>query len=160
MNGRENTILLAASLAAALALGVLALALGQDANWDLRNYHLYNPYAWLEGRRGFDLLPAGRPSFYNPFLHLPLWLLTEALSAKGVAFVLGAAQGGLAFALIAAIAQRLLTEGPWRLPLALACAATASLGGGAVGLLGTSFMDNVLGLFALGAVLILMGEVG
>ena len=38
-----------------LALGVLSLWLGQDFNYDLRNYHLYNAYAFLNGRLGQDL---------------------------------------------------------------------------------------------------------
>ena len=36
-----------------LCYGLIALALGQDANWDLRNYHWYNPYAFLNGKIGF-----------------------------------------------------------------------------------------------------------
>src|SRR4030095_718030 len=42
-------------IAVPLAFGALAIALGQDANWDLRNYHWYNPYALLTGRFRFDL---------------------------------------------------------------------------------------------------------
>lgn len=40
---------------AAVALVAIVLAagwaafVGQDANWDLRNYHFYAPYAWLSG---------------------------------------------------------------------------------------------------------------
>jgi hypothetical protein len=32
---------------------------GQDANWDMLNYHLYNPYSFLNGRFYKDILPAG-----------------------------------------------------------------------------------------------------
>lgn len=149
----EGRTLTAASVAACLIFGALAVHLGQDVDWDQRNYHLYNPYAWLHGRLGFDLVPAGRPTFYNPFLHLPFWWLTETLLPKAVAFVLGAVQGGGAFALIALIARRAGA----RLPLALAVAAVGCWGGGSLGLLGTSFFDNVLGLLALGAMLVLVG---
>ena len=61
----------------ALAAAV-ALALGRDANWDLRNYHLYNPYALLEGRWNLDLAPAGLHSFLHPGLDAPFYLLTRS----------------------------------------------------------------------------------
>jgi len=61
----------------ALAAAV-ALALGRDANWDLRNYHLYNPYALLEGRWNLDLAPAGLHSFLHPGLDVPFYLLTRS----------------------------------------------------------------------------------
>jgi hypothetical protein len=35
--------------------GALALALGQDGNWDLRNYHWYNAYAFITNRLMFDV---------------------------------------------------------------------------------------------------------
>ncbi len=56
----------------------IALALGRDANWDIRNYHLYNPYALLEGRWGLDLAPAGLHSFLHPGLDIPFYLLTRS----------------------------------------------------------------------------------
>lgn len=55
-----------------------ALALGRDANWDMRNYHLYNPYALLEGRWDLDLAPAGLHSFLHPGLDVPFYLLTRS----------------------------------------------------------------------------------
>src|SRR4051812_21190792 len=61
----------------ALAAAV-ALALGRDANWDIRNYHLYNPYALLEGRWGLDLAPAGLHSFLHPGLDIPFYMLTRS----------------------------------------------------------------------------------
>jgi len=40
-----------AFLMACLAGATIAsIALGQDANWDLQNYHYYNPWAWRNGR--------------------------------------------------------------------------------------------------------------
>lgn len=51
-------------------------ALGMDANWDLRNYHLYNPHAWLTGRDAIDIAPAQLQSWHNPLLDAPLYLIT------------------------------------------------------------------------------------
>src|SRR6266496_5762569 len=42
-----DVLLLGAFLAVA---GAGSLLLGQDANWDLQNYHYYNAWAWWHGR--------------------------------------------------------------------------------------------------------------
>src|SRR5205814_4678725 len=68
---------------ACLSLGALAsVFLGQDANWDLRNYHLYNGYAALHGRFPADLAPANLQSWINPTLDIPYaWLALGPLAA-------------------------------------------------------------------------------
>ena len=65
----------------ALAIGVPVacwVRLGQDANWDLRNYHLYNPHAWLHGRYTTDIAAAQQQTWHNPLLDVPLYLLSAA----------------------------------------------------------------------------------
>lgn len=47
---------------------LVSLASGQDANWDLLNYHLYDGAALLHGRFDQDLLAAGLQSSLNPLL--------------------------------------------------------------------------------------------
>ena len=65
MTGRPHLTL----LVGCLALGAAVSArLGQDANWDLLNYHLQNGAALLRGRFDQDLLPAGMQSYLNPLL--------------------------------------------------------------------------------------------
>jgi hypothetical protein len=54
--------------AGVIALGAAAVALGQDTNWDLRNYHLYNGYAALTGRLDRDIAPAQIQTYLNPTL--------------------------------------------------------------------------------------------
>lgn len=63
---------------------MLAMLLkGLDANWDLRNYHLYNVHAWFTGRMAMDIAPAQLQSWHNPLLDVPLYLLTvSGLSAR------------------------------------------------------------------------------
>jgi hypothetical protein len=36
----------------------ISVLLGQDGNWDIRNYHLYIGWAALHGRLGIDLAAA------------------------------------------------------------------------------------------------------
>lgn len=64
-------------LAVLPALAALLL-LGNDANWDLRNYHLYGPHAWLHGRAAIDVAPAQMQGYHNPLLDLPMYLLAMA----------------------------------------------------------------------------------
>ncbi len=132
---------------APIAVGLLALALGQDANWDLRNYHYYNAYAFLNNRYAMDLLPSQTPAFYNPLLDVPFFLMATHLSAKATAFGLGLIQG-LNFILIFMIAHATLII-PHPRHKTVVCAALAALGmlgGGGIALIGTTFGDNVTSL--------------
>ena len=139
--------------------GLLAVALGQDANWDLRNYHWYNGYALLTGRYfssqfqddfGLDIVPSQTPFFYNPALDALLYALGTALPARLVGFVLGAIQG-LNFILLFCLARRAQhAAAPRRDVYAFLAAALALVGGGTLAELGTCFYDNILslGIFA------------
>lgn len=132
--------------------GALALALGQDANWDLRNYHWYNAYRFLTGRLDTDL---GASTPYNPLLDVPLYLGATLLSAKAFSFLLGCVHG-LNFVLLYVLARAVLapvTE-PNRTWAALAVALCGVAGGGHIGLVGTSFHDNVVSLAIIGAMIV------
>ena len=78
-------------VAAALLFGGFASLLrGVDTNWDLRNYHFYNPWAWLNGRLIFDYAPAQVQSYYSPLLDLPFFALVQAhLPAFAITFLMG-----------------------------------------------------------------------
>ena len=140
-----------------LAIGCLALLLGQDANWDLRNYHWYNAYAFVNGRWGKDLLPAQTPWFYNPTLDVPFYLLATHVPAMVAGFVLAVVQG-LNFVLLfmLAYAGLVITNPRQKVVLCAVLAAMGVLGGGGIAQIGTTFYDNVtsLGLF-LSAILVL-----
>src|SRR2546425_5096832 len=70
----------AAGLAAAmLAAGAIStFLLRQDVNWDLRNYHFYNAWAFVHGRLGWDLAPAQGGTFHNPLPDPPFYLIGAA----------------------------------------------------------------------------------
>jgi hypothetical protein len=87
------------ALACAVA-AVVSLAQGQDANWDLANYHLYNPWAWLNGRYGFDLAPAQVQTFHNPLVDVPFYAMVAAdWHPRAIAVALALPAGIAAFAL-------------------------------------------------------------
>lgn len=139
-------------LLAPAAYGLLTLAFGMDANWDLRNYHWYNGYALLTGRIGRDLLAAQMPTFYNPFLDAPFYWLATHLPARAAGFLWGTLQG-MNLSLLFLLASSCMRNIPvrQRTMAAMALAVMGGLGGGTLGLIGTTFQDNVVSLGVLGA---------
>lgn len=131
--------------------GFLALYLGQDANWDLRNYHWYNAYAFLNNRYDIDLLPSQIPSFYNPALDVPFYLLATHVPAPIAGFILGTIQG-LNFILIFMLchATLIISNPKQKVWVCAGLAALGMLGGGGIAQIGTTFYDNItsLGLFS------------
>ncbi len=154
---RPGLPVLATGIAAPLLFGALSLWLGQDANWDLRNYHFYNPYALLHGRLDFDVAVAHQPTYYNPVSDLPFYLLVTALPPRATGFVLGLLHGAN-FILLLAIAWRLLATSPGtvRRWAAIALAGFGMVGAVTLSELGTTFHDNFVSLFALGGLAILV----
>lgn len=147
---RARRLAVAILLLAPFAVGLLALALGQDSNWDLRNYHYYNAYAFLNNRYALDLLPSQTPYFYNPLLDVPFFVLATHASAQVVGFALGFVQG-LNFVLLFALAHAALIV-PNARHKVIVCAGLAALGllgGGGIALIGTTFGDNITSLGAL-----------
>jgi hypothetical protein len=131
-----------------LLLGVASLALGQDTNWDLRNYHLYNPYAWLHGRITMDLAPAGLQSYFNPLLDVFQAGVYRGLPAPLAGFLLGWLQG-LNAVLLIAIGRRVLpTGGTPRQVIGLALA--GCMAAGFLSELGNTMGDNLTALLVLG----------
>ncbi len=70
--------------------GIASLLRGVDTNWDLRNYHFYDPWAWLNDRMYWDYAPAQIQSYHNPLLDLPFYGLVRAdLPAFAITFLMG-----------------------------------------------------------------------
>jgi len=76
-----------------VGFGLLSVALGQDANWDLKNYHYYNGYAFVHHRLDVDVAPAQLQTYYNPLLDVPFYLLVSTFSPRVTSFGLGAIHG-------------------------------------------------------------------
>jgi hypothetical protein len=144
-------------LAAPVGFGLLSLALGQDANFDLRNYHWYNPFALLNGRHGFDANAALMQTYFSPALDLPWYLLSAVAPAPILGFVIGAVHG-INLPLLVAIAHRLLpVESPGRRWLAaLGLASLGMAGAAAVSEIGTVMNDLVVSIGVLGSLLLVL----
>jgi hypothetical protein len=88
-----------------LVAGACSGALGQDANWDLKNYHWYNAYALLNGRLDWDVAAAQIQTYLNPVGDLPFWWLVHALPGpRAVAFAMGLPAAIAAFLLLRLLA--------------------------------------------------------
>lgn len=147
------------TLLVGLFFGGVALWLGMDANWDLRNYHWYNGWAFLNGMLGRDLLVSQTPSFYNPTLDAGYAWAVERLSARTIGFALGFLHG-VNFLPLFAIGWRVCTLAkPRHRLLAAGTAALAGVAGaGGQSELGTVFYDNLLGLGVSASVLLVVSR--
>lgn len=136
-----------------LLFGLLSLRYGQDDNWDLHNYHLYNPFALMNGKIDFDLAPGQWQSYFNPTIDLLYYGLNAVLPAPAAGFIMGWLHG-LNFALLVAIGRQLLPAKQHRALLLLALA--GCLGPGFLSELGNTMGDNLTALTVLGALLLLL----
>jgi hypothetical protein len=136
-----------------VAFGLSTLWLGQDASWDLRNYHFYNPFAFLTGRMGYDVAVSHVATYYNPLMYIPFYFAVTSLPPKAVGFMLGFIPGLNAF-LIYGIARQVVDLGrpgktAW---FCLGLTWVAMLGMINLAEIGTSYGDNILSLPLLTAV--------
>jgi len=75
-----------------------SLHLGQDANWDLKNYHFYNAFALVRSRFDLDLAPAMSQTYFNPVLDLPFYgLVAAGLNPRLIAALMALPYAAAAF---------------------------------------------------------------
>jgi hypothetical protein len=148
-----------ACLIVPILFGLLSVWMGQDSNWDLQNYHWYNPYALLHGRLQADMAPGQFQSYFNPTIDLPYYLLNSLLPGPLVGFIMGTLHG-LNFVLLAAIAAQVLaSQDPDRARntrLALLLALVGVCGVGFLSELGNTMGDNLTSLLVLGSLYLVL----
>jgi len=78
-----------------IVAGSVSIVLGQDGNWDLQNYHYYNPWAWWNGRIfGHDIAAAQLQTYHNALFDLPfLAMVSAAWPPRAIAFMLAVPAG-------------------------------------------------------------------
>lgn len=147
-------------LSACIVAGaVTSVFLGQDENWDLRNYHLYNGYAALHGRFHIDLAAASLQSWINPTLDIPYaWLALGPLSTHPI--MLTAFMGvwyGLLLAVILGFSWTIYRSLPGNARWFATAAATAMAATGAAvfSQVGTTFNEIQTATLVLGSVWLL-----
>ncbi len=162
VNGRRIMIAratwLVLTISAVLVFSQVAAMLGGDANWDLMNYHISNPYSVVEGRAAQDHQPAGIQSYINPTLDILLTYPYIQGNPMLATQMMGGVQG-LNFVLLISIVLsfRSIFAGMDRRVLVAMAAAAGLLGmSGAVTVseIGTSFADLTTAVAVVGGVLL------
>jgi hypothetical protein len=150
----RTSVAISAGVAAAAIL--VSLWLGQDINWDLRNYHYYDGWALLNGMIERDLWPAQQQTFFNPILPALTYLLISHLPPWAAASVLAGLQSVNVF-LIAIIAGQVFPQldssgrAVGRTLAILAATLIGVTGAMMIAELGTTFGDNIASCFILAA---------
>ncbi len=137
----------------------VSIYLGQDASWDLRNYHYYNGYAFLNNRVTYDIAPAQIQSFHNPLMDLLFYWMMTHLKPIVYGSLIGALQG-INIWLIYKVSYTILidvshTRRKW---LALAAGMTGYYGAANLSEIGTTFYDNVTSVFVLSALQLIVSS--
>ena len=136
-----------------LAFGAYALWAGQDNSWDLRNYHFYNPFAYLTGRMGHDIAVSHVATYYNPLMYIPFYWAVTSLPPKAVGFLLGVIPGFNMLLLYAIARQVVSLSTPLRTAgLCFAGGGVRDAGADGVAETGTSYADTIMSLPVLAAV--------
>lgn len=144
-----------------LFFGLLSVYFGKDNNWDLRNYHYYNAYAFLHNRLAIDYLPAQLQTFLNPAIDLPYYGLIQSIPPVAVGFIMGAIHG-LNFWLIFLLTLRFCNTAFDQTPVcaklifALCSASTGVYGAAFLPLLGTATTDNLISIFVITSLLLVI----
>jgi hypothetical protein len=138
-------------------MGLAALWLGQDASWDLRNYHFYNAFSYFTDRMGHDIAAAQVANYYNPLMYLPFYQMVTRLPPRAVGFILGLLAGCNIFLLTAIGRQAIDLKNPVKTAgFCLAAGIVGLSGAGFISEIGTSFGDSVLSLLVLTALWIIV----
>lgn len=153
-------MLLLAAVLVPLLFGLVSVVSGQDDTWDQRNYHLYNVYALLHHRIGFDFAPGRFQNYFNPTLDLVYYGLNQLLPPRLAGFVLGALHG-LNFVLLVALARQLLgadqdQDGGAHRRKVLLLAGACVFGPGFLSEIGNGMGDNLTALSVLGSLWLLL----
>jgi Glycosyltransferase family 87 len=136
--------------------GLISLfVIGQDANWDLLNYHLYNPYALLEGVVGLDLAPAGLQTYFNPLLDVPYFLMAIHWPASAVALAMGCFHG-LNFVFLLAITSQFVERAERPRATAILLALAGCFSAAFLSELGNTMGDNATSVFVLAGIALLL----
>lgn len=142
-----------------LIFGGISLYLGRDLNWDLRNYHYYNVYAFLNNRLGYDIAPAQLQTYINPFFDLPFYFLTQRFHSSVAGYFLGFLHGFNISLLFIVFWQMSLIQKRWyRFLVGMALCFASAFGPAFVSELGNTMNDNLVSLFVLTAITLLLAS--
>jgi hypothetical protein len=145
-----------------LVMGIFGVFLSQAFNWDFLSYHFYIPYAYLNDRIDYDVVPAGIQTYFNPLMQVPLYYLINAFDSKPrlIQLIIGSIQGINVF-IILNISRLVFTKeiGIHRFMCLFVAVIIGSTGTATVSELGTTMGDNLVSILILAAVYLAMRTV-
>lgn len=142
--------------------GLISLWLGQDANWDLQNYHFYDAWAYHHDRLRQDLFAAGIQTYFPPLLDLPYYALSThflAPSPRVLAFLMGLPFGILlffSFQIAWVVSAQFIIHRHARILLCLGATAFGCSGVAVVEQIGTTFNEVQLAALVMGGLWLLL----
>src|SRR6266567_3187128 len=137
--------------------GVLA---GGDSSWDMRNYHLYNPFALFNGKFAIDIAPADEPSYFAPTLDIPYYFLVRSIRNVSIINAILEIPHAIAIALVYLLTVRILRAGPGDVGLRAAAAIAALIGATGAAttpVVATTMSDMIPVCLILGGLLLIIG---
>lgn len=135
---------------AALLILLATFAQGQDSNWDLRNYHLYTPWAVMDGRLEGDIAAAQLQTWHNPTLDFPFAAMVRAGLPGWLISLWLALPAFIALAFALNLMDRLWPERNSRFRTIMA-GLVAVMGAAMLPSIGTTFNDAFVGAGVLAA---------
>lgn len=141
-----------------LGFALYAARLGSDASWDLRNYHLYDPFALLHHKFGFDIVPAQEQTFLAPQLDLIGYGVRYVLNSSPTLLnaVMSIPTAVATFLAVLITLLFLPPTIPGRLPLALIVALLGATGAAGLPTLATSSSESIPACFSLAGLLLVL----
>lgn len=117
--------------------GLFSVYVGQDVNWDLLNYHLYNPFAFLHGKIGQDFMGAGVHSCLNPLPDIYFYFLFKFFFnyPRLIAFFMGVPYGLLVWT-VYLLSKEIFAKTTYPRALSVAAAAIGVTAAGVVSQIG------------------------
>jgi len=112
--------------------------LRQDSNFDLQNYHYFDPY-WFLVNNMRDAIPAQLQTYFSPFLDIPFYFAAQHFPPRLTGSLLAVVQG-TSFPLLYLI-NRHFTKSRW---VAVGLAGLGMFAAGALSEVGTIFGDNLV----------------
>jgi hypothetical protein len=144
-----------------IACTVLALltnyVLGKDMATDTLSYHFYAGFSAVHDRFAQDYFPAGPPSYFNPYIYVPFYLLASSglssLEVSSILAIVHSAMLWLTYELAVAVCPS--AEKPTRLIFGLCAIAFALVNPVLLQQIGSTFADITTGEFVLAGWLLL-----
>ena len=132
--------------------------IGQDMNFDLQNYHFYNPYMLLNGRLEYDFIPCGLNTFLNALFDIPFFVAVYYMNIPPIwiGFIIGGIHGINIWLIhnIVYFSLKNITYS-YRQILSVLTALTSIFGAGYFSEIGGTMGDDTISLFVLSSLLIL-----